>query len=97
MSAAGYGDRVGYGDDRVDVLVNTGEVAQCMRSGDEEAGVDRSGDVRADVDLGDDGHAAHVLHVSQGKAAAGFAEHHDAVRVQVAVNDGAQAEVAGSA
>jgi hypothetical protein len=97
MAAAGHGDRIGDRDERVDVLVKAGEFAQRMRAGDEEAGVDRSGDVRASVDLGDDRDAAHVLHVSQGEAAAGLAQHHDPVRMQLAVHDAAQAEVAGSA
>jgi hypothetical protein len=89
MSAAGYGDRVGDGDERVDVLVKAGELAQRVRAGDEDAGVDGSGDVGGDVDLGDDGDAAHVLHVSQGEAAAGLAQHHDAVRVHLAAHDAA--------
>jgi len=97
MSTAGHGDRIGDRDERVDVLAEAGELAQRVRPGDEEAGVDRSGDVRSDVDLGDDGHAAHVLHVSQREAAAGLAQHHDAVRRQLAVHDAAQAEVAGPA
>jgi hypothetical protein len=37
MSAAGYGDRIRDRDERVDVLVKAGELAQRMRTGDEEA------------------------------------------------------------
>jgi len=97
MAEAGHGDRIGCGNKRVDVLVKAGELAQRRRTGDEEAGVDCSGDVRARVDLSDDRHAAHVLHVSQGEAAAGLAQHHDAVWAQLVVHDAAQAEVAGTA
>jgi hypothetical protein len=95
MSTAGHGDRVDGREDGVDVLAEAGELPQRVRAGDEEAGVDRAGDVRSDVDLGDDGHATHVLHVSQREAAASLAQHHDAVRRQLAVHDAAQTEVAG--
>ena len=97
MSTAGGGDRVGDGDDGVDVLADAGELAQRVPAGDEEAGVDRASNVRRRVDLGDDGDAAHVLHVSQGEAAAGLAQYDDAVRVDLAVHDAAQSEVAGAA
>jgi hypothetical protein len=91
------GDRVDEGNDCVDVAAEGDELAKCVRACDEQAGVDRASDDGGDGDLGDDGNATDVANVSAGQAAARFAQQHNAVRLVLTHDDGAEPEVARAA